>query len=285
MRGPVRHELIWNEEGNLSPTERFTLANVSESFDLQNYDIIVNIKEFGYRNTGVYIYNDGGIHSLSSFPDDYGSLPEWVEVRKEDCGFSYFKDYLIEHNSYIPFQTDKWEVVNTFVNSYTHTPFKYAYKDIEIITGLSRKSDGAMATISTAIRISAPWLGGPTANVKQNVSGSKSQTEYYEKFEYENGELLNINYAIIGDNYYQKELMEPLRSHVLEVSIPEYIIEKAETMVHSMLTKRFQEPTTVYFEAVGKCEFEAETSDFPTLWNGEETLGVITVIPLDPYEN
>ena len=56
-------------------------------------------------NDGVYIYNDNKIFELSDSPDDYGSLPEWVEIRKEDYDHSYFSDYIIDHNTFVPFKT------------------------------------------------------------------------------------------------------------------------------------------------------------------------------------
>lgn len=283
-RSPIRHEIEWNEEGSISPTERYALVNISDMDDLQEYDVIANKNKFGYRNTGVYIYHNHGIHPLSSYPDDYGSLPEWVEVRKEDCGFSYFKDYLIEHNSYVPFQTNQWEIRNSYVDTGTLRPFKFAYTDIEIMTDIYRKSDGATATISTSIRISAPWLGGPVSNITPNGSGSSDKPgEYYESFQYENGEQHKILYKYVGEPSV-RELTEPLNTYALKVHIPTYIVEKAEYVVKSMLTKRFRQPETLYLEAYGSCTFEAESSDFPTLWNGQETLGVTIVLALDSQD-
>ena len=89
MRKPIGHYLRWEGEYDLGFE------------DFQDYDVIVNKNKSGYRNEGVYIYYDNKIHTLSDCPDDYGSLPEWVELRKEDLGYSYFSDDLIYHNRYI----------------------------------------------------------------------------------------------------------------------------------------------------------------------------------------
>lgn len=286
MRNPIMYQTSWNtDQSELTPEERGVVANIQELNGLQNFDVIMNTNEQGYRNNGIFIYKDGGVYPLSKFPDDYGTLPEWVVVRKEDCGFSYFRDYLISHNTYVPIQTDKWEVCNSFVDTSTLRPFKFAYTDIEIITGICRISDGATATISTSIRISVPWLGGPVANVKPKGSGSGSVSgQYYESFEYENGNQHKVKFSYGGEPSLRK-LSEPLNTHALEVHIPTHIVEKAELMVHSMISNRFQKPETFYLEAYGDCKFVAETSDFPTSWNGEETLGVITVIALDSEED
>jgi hypothetical protein len=286
MRAPIIYQTSWDvDQSELSPEQRAVLANIQDMDGLQNFDVVVNTNENGYRNTGVYIYKDNGVYTLSDTPDDYGTLPDWVEVRKEDCGFSYFKDFLIDHNTYIPIQTDKWEVCNSFVNTITVRPFKYAYTDIEITTGICRLSDSAMVTISTSIRISAPWLGGPVSNVKPTGSGSGTTPgEYFESYQYENGHQLKIPFKYSTEPNV-RQLTEPLNTHALEVHIPTYIVEKAEFIVHSMLTRRFQQPETLYLEAYASCSFEAETSDFPTRWNGEDTLGVITVIALDSEED
>ena len=286
MRVPIMHETSWdNEQSESTPEERGVLANIQKMNGLQNYDVIVNLNEQGYRNTGTYIYKDNAVYPLSDSPDDYGTLPEWVQVRKEDCGFSYFRDYLIDHNTYIPFKTDEWEVCNSFVDTTTLRPFKFAYTDIEIITGIYRISDGATASISTSIRISAPWLGGPIGNVKPKGSGSGSISgQYYESFEYENGNRHKVKFSYGGEPSL-RQLTEPMNECALAVHIPTHIVELAEHKVHTMIAQRFQQPETMYLEAYGDCKFVAETSDFPTLWNGEETLGVITVIALDSDED
>jgi hypothetical protein len=282
MRAPIMFETSWeSQQDELTPEQRGVFANIQDMDGLQNFDVIVNLNEQGYRNTGTYVYKDNGVYPLSDYPDDYGTLPEWVEVRKEDCGFSYFRDYLIDHNTYVPFRTNEWEICNSFVDTTTLRPFKFAYTDIEIITGICRKSDGATANISTTIRISAPWLGGPTSNTKPNGSGTTGKaSEHYESFVYENGNQHQFKFKYGGEASL-KQLTEPLNECAIAVHIPTHIVELAEHKVHTMITQRFQQPETMYLEAYGDCKFVAETSDFPTSWNGEETLGVTTVIAID----
>ena len=163
--------------------------------------------------------------------------------------------------------------------------FKFAYTDIEIVTGICRKSDRATASISTSIRISAPWLGGPIGNIKPDGSGTTGKSnEYYEMFKYENGNQHKIKFKYGGEPSL-RQLTEPLNECALAVHIPTHIVELAEHKVHTMISQRFQQPKTMYLEAYGDCKFVAETSNFPTQWNGEETLGVITVITLDSEED
>ena len=99
-RKPMSHEIEWEEEynENLTPKARAERANTTSINELNNYDVVINENEAGYRNNGVFIYKDNELYPLAGEPEDYGSLPEWVEIRKEDCGHSYFSDYLIDNN-------------------------------------------------------------------------------------------------------------------------------------------------------------------------------------------
>ena len=108
-RPPKSHEWSWNPSDNeylerpededeidkIEAEKRYEdiIENIdSNTIDkLQDYDVIVNIKEAGYRNNGVYIYNNKGIYNLSDYPDEYGSLPKWVKLQK-DLGWTYFNN-------------------------------------------------------------------------------------------------------------------------------------------------------------------------------------------------
>ena len=70
-------------------------------------DIIVIDEESGYRNNGTYLHDGNDMCKLSSYPDDYGSIPAW------GCNLpiTYFsvpsvniqRDYgVIDHNAYAP---------------------------------------------------------------------------------------------------------------------------------------------------------------------------------------
>lgn len=111
-RKPTSFFSRWNAEENDTSLNRARKAKTFKFINLRNYDIILNKNETGYRNSGVYIYKDNELHKLSNKPDDYGSLPEWVDIRKEDCGHSYFTDGLIDNNTLIPFKTDEWKITN-----------------------------------------------------------------------------------------------------------------------------------------------------------------------------
>ena len=126
-RPPKGHNWAWSEilgeddeftvspDGtpSITPVERAKRALTAEMEDLRDGDIVFNDSEGQYRNEGAYIYYNGGLHMLSLCPDDYGNLPEWVVVRKEDCGYSYFDDGLIDHNSLVPFSPSVWTVGET----------------------------------------------------------------------------------------------------------------------------------------------------------------------------
>lgn len=111
-RKPISFVSRWNAEENDTPLNRAQKAKTFKFINLRNFDIILNKNEngYGYRNACVYIYKNNELHELSPKPDDYGSLPEWVDIRKEDCGHSYFTDGLIDHNTLVPFKTHEWKI-------------------------------------------------------------------------------------------------------------------------------------------------------------------------------
>jgi hypothetical protein len=170
-RKPISHILAWVEKKNISPEQRAELAGVKTLSDLNNYDIVENEIDgnYGYRNAGKYIYKDNGLYNLAVHIDDYGHLPDWVEVNKEDCGHSYFVESylnLIDHNTLIPFITNEWKIGKSHVlDEDSELSFNGAYKIIDVITELIRKKDGAKAELTVVIILSAPWLGGPTNDI------------------------------------------------------------------------------------------------------------------------
>ena len=96
-REPKGHYLSWEKD--------FNPEIVKDIIDLQNYDVIVNTNQDEYENDGIYIYFEKNVYNLNDYPDDYGCLPEWVELRKEDLGYSYFSEDLISHNTLTPINT------------------------------------------------------------------------------------------------------------------------------------------------------------------------------------
>jgi len=183
----------------------------------------------------------------------YGSLPEWVKVRKEDCGWSYFEDMLIDHNSSVPFLANEWDVVETRAKTPVQ-PFRFAYTYIPVTTTLKRKEDGAEAKINTSVLISAPWLGGPIDDViighSQGTFDSKTgKYTYSETFKYKDNKTLKINY--VTDSNGNKLLLEHSDSE--KVIIPQSVIQQAEQAVNDGI---FKSGDVIYLEAEGPCEFD-----------------------------
>lgn len=150
-RPPKLHNLEWNEVPELTPRQRATLAGCIDKIgDLQNYDIVLNIREYNEDddegNIGKYIYKENGLYRLLGYEAMEHKLPEWVEIRKEDCGRSYFTDELIENDSNVPFQLNRWK------------PTKAYEKDGNIYFDLIRKLDGAKAIVNCVMDYNAEFL-------------------------------------------------------------------------------------------------------------------------------
>ena len=280
LRKPIFHEITWEEDySDLTPKQLSDKIGTSSSelrkqIGLQNYDVIINDNESGYRNEGVYIYNDNEIHPLSVDMDDYGTLPDWVEIRKEDCGHSYFSDYLIVHNTYVPFKTNDWQIGKSYVDEEIK-PFKFAYKNINVKTDLHRIKDGAKATVNYSVMISAPWLGGPTEDVEEGGGGGDGNKSY-NKYYYEDGRKIIIDFTY-SNNYSEQHLLEPLKSESEDVNIPKNIIEKAIKIVNEKIKSYLEREKIVYLESIRPCELKIQ---IPTKWKGNDNHYISTVIPL-----
>jgi hypothetical protein len=70
-RKPMAHNSYWNEndQDNIVPEERAVLAGTVMMVNLQNYDTVINQKQAGYRNNGVFIYYNNGLHPLSTLKE------------------------------------------------------------------------------------------------------------------------------------------------------------------------------------------------------------------------
>lgn len=143
-RKPTRFFSRWKSDKNDTPLNRAQKAKTFKFINLRNFDMIYNTNEtgYGYRNAGVYIYKDNELHTLSPKPDDYGSLPEWVDIRKEDCGHSYFTDRLIDHNTLVPFKTHEWKIKKVSTDKFQ----------------LYRQKDDAKATVEIPISMEKNYL-------------------------------------------------------------------------------------------------------------------------------
>lgn len=273
-RSPISHQSSWESEHDDSPVERANKAKINQMDDLQNYDIIINEEEAGYRNSGVYIYYNNQVYDLVGYPDDYGSLPEWVEIRKEDCGHSYFSDYLIDHNSFVPFKTKDWEIKESFIEQEVK-PFRFAYCNLIVTTELYRPKDEAKAMVSSSIMISAPWLGGPTNDIKPTTGGSTGKIGY-NNYVYENGDQLTIEYIYDRNDRYK--LLPDIGKYESEITIPLDIINQAITKINNQFQDYFKSREVVYFESESPGYL---TTSLPTKWNNEDNFMVEKVIALD----
>ena len=294
-RPPDAHYISFNKDwgfggdDELEPEELGKVVkDLIKRSDLQNYDIVVNKDEEGYRNQGVYIYKDDEVHPLALYPDDYGNLPEWVKIRKEDCGHSYFSDGLIDHNEYVPFQTNDWKVGKCYVDDKEIKPFKFPFKSIKVKIELHRPKDGAKASVPCDVMISAPWLGGPTEDALLKTHKEHNNLVSNDLI-YENGNKLRIEYTyksskdVVGNpvpwSYGEFILLEPLKSQSKEVNIPKNIIKKATERVKEKMKLLLESRKTVYFESIGPCNLDFIR--LPTMWNGKIRYDIYTVIPLE----
>ena len=282
-RPPKGHRCAWSEilgedddftvspDGTpfITPGERARRALTTEMEDLREYDIVFNDSEGDYRNEGCYIYYNTGLHILSLYPDEYGSLPEWVVVRKEDCGYSYFHDGLVAHNSFVPFSPSEWRVGETKCSREDSKiyPAFLPHKDEVFETNIVREEDGAIAVIRSSIVFSAPWKGGLERDAK-SMGGEKSGPMQYSDYEYENGETLTIT---------QDHQQWPPKHGQQVINISEETIKEAEALVNQRFRSRFGTGETIYFDCIGPCEFSAGV---PVLWRGEWSNIINTVVPL-----
>ena len=239
-RKPISHQLNWEGE-------------YCYGFeDFQDYDVIVNENEAGYRNKGVYIYYDNKIHTLSDYPDDYGSLPEWVELRKEDLGYSYFSDYLIDHNRYIPIKTKEWDMGKTYVEEEYSEPFKFYYKVVSFYTEFHRKKDGAKFTLQVPITFGVKEVGGPIKHYKYTGS-SCGNYEGSTRYEYYDGEKFELSYKY-DTNYTNTTMVEPYSSTKEMFIVTKENIDSGIELVREKLKEYFEKDEVNYFECDRPCE-------------------------------
>ena len=253
-RPPVQHWTSWEEDlPDCTPEQRFRLARIAPSTFLHDYDIVANQAEVGNRNEGKYIYKDRALYHLATEPDDYGNLPEWVDVRKDDCGYSYFAEdeagsRMIDHRTWIPFRTGEWEVGESTLQSSIH-PFKFAYVLAHTLTRIVRRADRATATIAWPVMLSAPWLGGPVSDVREGQAGRG-----WNSYEYDDGTDLTIRHDR-RDEFGNYTLTEPLQSTSDVVHVPVHIVEIALTRAAQYIRHLFDTEKVMYLEASGPCQF------------------------------
>ena len=240
MRKPIGHYLRWEGEYDLGFE------------DFQDYDVIVNENKSGYRNEGVYIYYDNKIHTLSDYPDDYGSLPEWVELRKEDLGYSYFSDDLIHHNRYIPIKYNDWDMGKTYVEEEYYEPFKYYYKVVSFYTEFHREKDGAKFTLQVPVIFGVKKIGGPVKHHKY-IGGSYGNYEGSTRYEYYDGEKFELSYKY-DTNYKNKTMAEPYNSMTEMFKVTKENINSGIELVRGTLKEYFEKDEVNYFECDGMCK-------------------------------
>ena len=250
---PALHWSSWEDVPEWTPEERFRMARIAPSVVLHDHDIVANRAEVGVRNEGKYIYKDRALFHLATEPDDYGNLPEWVDTRKDDCGYSYFAEdaegrRMIDHRAWIPFRTREWEVVESTLQSAIR-PFKFAYVLAHTLTRVVRRADRASATIAWPVMLSAPWLGGPVGDVRE-----MDASRWWRRYEYADGTDLSIRHDQ-RDEFGNYTLAEPLRSTTDAVHVPSHVVEIALTRAAQHIRRLFETETVVFLETTGPCQF------------------------------
>jgi hypothetical protein len=123
------------------------------------------------------------------------------------------------------------------------------------------RKDGAKFDLVVTMMISAPWLGGPTADVRF-VGGSNSDAYNVEILSYRNGDTIRLSYK--EDDRQNKILLQPPQSAVI---ISPSAIKKAEKLVNDTLKAYLKANKYVYFGANGPCRFNDDENLFTDEFN------------------
>ena len=247
---------------------------------LQDYDVIGNKKLTGYRNNGVYIYYNKGIYNLSDRPDDYGSLPKWVKLQK-DLGWSYFNNYLIDHNYCTPFKTSEWEICHSYVKK---DNIKLPMYNCEIVTNIKR-NDGVEAIILSVVNISFPSMGGPSHDIITGTSGGGSET-WYRNYTDRHGDQFKItSYKQTGKVIVSRGEDEIEVDQEQRITMKSNITLEACIVTNNKIKDKFNKNEYLYFEAFSEREFDDSWYRYETVIaakldeNNTEEIPVYTVIP------
>lgn len=243
-----RHYREWNESSlNIRADIALQRATLVDLRGVKEFDVVINKLGDEYRNQNLFIYAKGGLHSLTYDIDDYGALPEWVELNKSDCGHSYFK--FIENNSLTPLKPEEWTMLDSHIKKSELKPFKFHTKIIHVTTQFKREKDGAKCMISVPILLSVPSLGGPVRNIVEGGSGSD-----WVNYHYSNGRNIRLRQDFLNGKYVLKQ---PLRSQVTSITISESDIVNAIGKVRENLRTFFnpEEHEVIYVDSIGPCQF------------------------------
>ena len=283
-RPPTLHEWRWNQVENINSEDRYenAITNIEQSAidKLQDYDIIINMKEAGYRNNGVYIYYNNGIYNLSSYPDDYGSLPKWVKLQK-DLGWTYFNNYLIDHNYCTPFKTSEWKICDSYVKE---NNIKFPMYYCEIITNIER-NDGVEAIINSLVNISFQSMGGPSHDVILGTSGGGSVTRYSNYTDKYGDKFKITTYNETGKVIVSRSGDEIEVNKEQRITMNPNITLEACKVVNHKIKENFNKNEYLYYEAICECEFEDCGHRYETVIaaqleeNTNDDIPVYTVIP------
>ena len=214
---------------------------------LKNYDIIIDINEEDseYRNQGKYIYHNGKTHKLSSYPDDYGTLPQWTELRKEDLGYSYFEDGIIDYNSYVPINSKDWKIGETrFKSDYIKPLGKFSHTAYTL-TDFFREKDGAHFTLEVPVVFSNTKRGGPN----QHYTISSTSEHCY-------GGSITYQYAC-GEKHtckYNFDCGNPISN----LKLTQENEKNAFYMIQKGIKNEFEKNPITYFSMCGPCKMYIE---------------------------
>ena len=250
-REPKEFSFAWDETCK-TPEDRANFIRTS-SYDINDYDIIINSNEAGYRNSGVYIYYHDKVYELDYISyNDYGTLPAWIELRKEDCGYSYFEDRLVDSYA-TPLNLKEWYIMEGNVVNSPPT-FSFYYEEIYVEFKLYRIKDGAECTLVLPVLLSSKELGGPTESFTEGVYKSvglynKSITIKYIS----SGRKLKLKYKKLrcgkkvkpDDSEFNKEIT---------TQIIQQVVKEGETYLETLK----KNGKVIYGEQSSKCYIEYE---------------------------
>ena len=217
-------------EGNYDAITPINISSYNKLNKLNNFDIVINTKETN-KDLSIYFYKNNFIYPSVGYPGDTGSIPPWVNIRKEDCGYSYFEKFIdlntnIEYslkNTFTPFIKNHWDILNTKieivenkqeVNNYYNNNFndyddydeydeQYSeeeYNKLFVKKTITRKQDKATAFIYHPVYI------------KNNIDINNIKQQIL----YEVNKLIILYFEIQERDYYYEDDEQYINSIYLE---------------------------------------------------------------------
>ena len=163
-----------NIEGNYDAVTPIDISKLKTK-TYNNFDIVINTRKNNSQGESIYFYKDNFIYPSVGYPHDEGSIPPWVNIKKSDCGYSYFNEFINFNtgityslsNKFTPFIKNYWNLldgkieivknnkeVNNYYNNFNYYDNEYdeQYSDDEydklfVKKTITRDQDKAKAYI------------------------------------------------------------------------------------------------------------------------------------------